>query len=183
MRTEQQWLDTVYPKLVEQLPPRIQKDIMKYPKPDPIPDPGSYYIYGPVASGKTILAAHLWLDACHAMYMNAEPMKAIFMSATEFMFEVRSTYNVNSSRSEEDVLLKYKSIPFLVLDDLGAERTTDWALTTFYLLINHRYEHILPTVFTSNLSLEELDDKMDDSRIPSRIMRMCEVLKTNLKNK
>ena len=55
-------------------------------------------------------------------------------------------------------------VDVLVLDDLGAQRDTDWTVERLYQLIAHRYERRLPLLITTNLELESLDQ-----RIASRI--------------
>jgi len=60
----------------------------------------------------------------------------------------------------------------LFLDDLGAEKVTDWALETLFTLINDRYERMLPTVYTSNLDPRQLSENLGD-RIASRIVGSC----------
>ena len=72
----------------------------------------------------------------------------------------------------------------LVLDDLGAEKTSEWVEETMNLIVNSRYNDRRPTVFTSNYDL--LDDRLDpDSltarvgfRMCSRLHEMCEFLET-----
>src|SRR4029079_3312899 len=57
-----------------------------------------------------------------------------------------------------------RAVPLLIVDDLGTENTTPWAREKLYQIFNHRYNHRLPTVITSNTDLESLDP-----RIASRI--------------
>ena len=64
----------------------------------------------------------------------------------------------------------------LFLDDLGAEKLTDFVRQITYYILNEREQHQLLTVITSNFSIKDLD-KQIDSRISSRIAGMCEILK------
>ena len=57
------------------------------------------------------------------------------------------------------------TIPLLILDDLGREKTTDWTRDVLYDLINYRYSHRLPTIFTTNEDLGGYDEA-----IASRVM-------------
>lgn len=45
-----------------------------------------------------------------------------------------------------------RTADLLVLDDIGANRATDWWLESMYAVINHRSEWLLPTVLTSNVA-------------------------------
>lgn len=68
-----------------------------------------------------------------------------------------------------------KKAPFLVLDDLGAERLTDWAAERLYLVVNHRYLHRLQTVATTNAKgAMDLVARLGDQgqRIVSRLGEM-----------
>lgn len=70
----------------------------------------------------------------------------------------------------------------LVLDDVGVERVTDWGAEQITRLIDHRVSAGLPTIFTSNLTLDELERKynaasyMMGDRVRSRIEGSCAVL-------
>jgi DNA replication protein DnaC len=61
---------------------------------------------------------------------------------------------------------------FLFIDDLGAEKATDWSIEVLYRIINKQYEQMLPIVISSNLSLKEIAEIYGD-RITSRIVEMC----------
>lgn len=65
---------------------------------------------------------------------------------------------------------KYSNAHLLVLDDLGAEKPTEFVITTLYLIINRRYENMLTTVITSNYDYNDLADIIDE-RIIDRIDR------------
>ena len=84
--------------------------------------------------------------------------------------------------SESDVLKIYKTVPLLVIDDIGKEPPTEWAISTVYNIINGRYEAYLPTIVTTNYDTEALIDRMTpreshDSMTAratiDRLMEMC----------
>ena len=64
---------------------------------------------------------------------------------------------------------KYLETDLLILDDLGAEFTTQFAVSCLYNLLNTRYNRGLSTVISTNLSDEELQAKYED-RIFSRLV-------------
>lgn len=72
----------------------------------------------------------------------------------------------------EAVLERYRSVELLMIDDLGAAKTSEWVEESTYRLINGRYEDMRPTIFTSNLSLPELREAVGD-RIASRLAETC----------
>lgn len=62
--------------------------------------------------------------------------------------------------------------PLLVLDDLGSENITEWSREIFFRLFEHRLNLRLPVIVTTNLSLNELKDRLHE-RIVSRILGLC----------
>ena len=64
---------------------------------------------------------------------------------------MRDTYNRSVDETEMDVLAPVLQADLLVLDDLGAERTSEWVQETLGLVVNTRYNERRPTIFTSNL--------------------------------
>lgn len=62
--------------------------------------------------------------------------------------------------AEEDVLAGWQDGRFLlVVDDLGAEKQTDWAKGTLYSILNARYSQELPTIITTN-NPDAIDDRI-----------------------
>ena len=175
MRTIENWNANVHQKVLKTLPLRLQKDLVEFPPPKKLPKLQSYFIHGNAGVGKTVLAARLYMEAKKQHYLNPCPDHILFLSTSEFFNELKSSFN-NSELDEQVILAKYSEAEFLVLDDLGSERSTEWVMSMLYLLINRRYESMLTTIITSNYDLDELDEKLDDVRIPSRIGRMCKVL-------
>ena len=63
---------------------------------------------------------------------------------------------------------KYASFPYLILDDIGAEKSTDRSIVQLYTIINHRNNELLPTIYTTNLTLPEIEQYLGP-RIASRM--------------
>jgi len=61
------------------------------------------------------------------------------------------------------------------VDDVGAERTTDWVLEELYSIVNARYEDQRSMVITTNLDREALCDQITE-RTVSRLAEMCDPL-------
>jgi len=68
-----------------------------------------------------------------------------------------------------------KQYPLLILDDLGAERQSEYALETVYLTVDERYKSGKPMIVTTNLSLPEIKNpkNIDYARIYDRVLEMC----------
>lgn len=132
----------------------------------------SVYITGPRGVGKTHLVCAMLID--NGLLNPEHTTNVKFVFCTDLLREIKATFDPTANQTEEQVFQKYIDASVLVLDDLGAEKTTDWVLQTLYGIINHRYSHLLPTIITSNLSLGQLAQKLDE-RIVSRIAGMCTV--------
>lgn len=174
MRNKETWDKKVLPKLLTHFTPRIQKVITKIGTGNPPIPIKSTYIYGPAGTGKTILAVQIVLSHLYDLYLNEKDLLFDFITIPELLFEIKETYNGKSQWTEKEILDGYSSVPVLILDDFGVERSTDWSFQILYMIINRRYENDLITIITSNWSTEELVDKLnEDDRIPSRIVEMC----------
>lgn len=142
----------------------------------PVVDRGLFFV-GPPGIGKSHLAVAVLkavIRSCGA--------RALFYDVRELLRLIRSTYDPVARTAEVEVLQPVIDADLLVLDDLGAEKTSEWVEETLNLIVNNRYCEKRPTVFTSNY--EEKEDPTDpDSlfvrvgyRIHSRLYEMCDFL-------
>jgi len=148
------------------------------------------FLYGAPGTGKTIYACATALEYQRREFVLHGSIvlrnKVCFISMPDLLEKIRASFNVvktwrpddekvgEKQMTTGDLLDYYNSTKLLVLDDLGAERPTDWTLHIAQLIINNRYENILPTIITSNLTLDDLSEQLDD-RLASRIYEMCEI--------
>jgi DNA replication protein DnaC len=180
-RSIEKWDNGVKDKFLKTLTPRLARDARMYSKPNP-PISGetitSVYYWGDVGTGKTVYAVQLLIEEAKRVYLNPNNERTyencIFISVPELFNLLKSNFNNNDELQRNMDL--WRKAYFLVLDDIGAEKTSEWALTQLYLIINYRYEQLLPTIITSNKSLKELAEFLGDDRITSRIRRMGEVV-------
>lgn len=143
----------------------------------------SIFIHGNPGTGKTLKAIAVCLKQRNDKKL-LWSKDFEFVNVTELLFTIRNSYrknknfnNFNENESLEEIILKkYKKVSIIILDDLGVEKTTDWALQILYLIINYRYENEKITIVTSNYSPEELEQKMEDARIISRLVSMGEII-------
>lgn len=117
---------------------------------DDAAEPDGLRFIGPPGTGKTHLAAAI------VNQLVAAGIAIVFTPTVSFFAGLKETYDAGSEESEIDVMRSYKTAPLLVLDDLGKELPTAWALSKLYDLINARYEECLPVVITSNYTKEFL---------------------------
>lgn len=91
-------------------------------------------------------------------------------TAADLYAALRPRFGVDS----ETEFRRFRDARLLLVDDLGAERKpTEFTEEVNFRLINHRYEHHRPTLFTSNVEPKELAGRLGD-RVTSRLAEMCE---------
>lgn len=137
----------------------------------------SVFITGPCGTGKTHFAVGLlkfWLsiqpqpEPYHSKMTNP-----LFISSVELFASLKSSFD--SEVKESDIIAELTNAPLLILDDVGAEKVSDWSRQQFFLIVDRRYRNMLPVVVTSNLSLDAISSHMDD-RLASRFSEMGEVV-------
>ncbi len=103
-------------------------------------------------------------------------MPTLFISCPDFLFELRE--GINKKGKPSHLFDLARRVQLLILDDIGAEKSSEWVQETLFVLINYRYEQMLPTILTSNCSLKELEEKVGE-RITSRMIEMCRCIRMN----
>lgn len=116
---------------------------------------GLYIYSGTKGSGKTMLACCM-IGEITKRY----PGSVKFVNILDFLEMTKRSYE-----GDNEVNAIYDA-SLLVLDDIGVQMSKEWVDTVLYRLINERYVNRLPTIYTSNIPVENL--KMDD-RIIDRI--------------
>ena len=80
-----------------------------------------------------------------------------------------------SNNISQVIVSEFQKIDYLAIDDIGTERITDWVLEQYDSVINYRYEWCKPTLFATNLSLDEMSANIGE-RLVSRIVEMCQIV-------
>lgn len=94
---------------------------------------------------------------------------AVFINFSDLMLEIRDSFGkTGSEQGERDIIKKYSTIPYLVIDDIGAEKTSDYSVSILYLILNRRHDMMRPLIMTTNMSSNEVVT-VYGSRIMSRI--------------
>jgi DNA replication protein DnaC len=126
------------------------------------------WFMGPVGTGKTTLAMLVSKAAS-----DAGRSVAIY-SLPRLLNEIRDTHR--AERSHVDLLDRLTAVDLLHIDDVGAERTTDWVLEELYSIVNSRYEDKRSIVITTNILDREALCAQITARTVSRLTEMCDEL-------
>ncbi|HYN20333.1 MAG TPA: ATP-binding protein, partial [Thermoanaerobaculia bacterium] len=104
---------------------------------------------GPAGAGKTHLAVGVLLEIVEHYRVHAR-----FAEFTSLIHQIQDTFDPNSPESKRKILDPLVEAELLVLDELGSQKPTPWVRDILYLIINHRYTHRLPTIFTTTYLFE-----------------------------
>ena len=151
----------------------------------PAQDVGLLYI-GPCGVGKTHLAVAVIQEV-----IREKGVPCLFTDFRELIRDIQNSHTPDAQLSESDLLAPVFGAEVLVLDELGARRTSTWVEETVFYIINHRYNHKKLTLFTYNFPDSEGEEdvrnpffkKEEDTlvdrigvRLRSRIYEMCKVV-------
>jgi len=89
--------------------------------------------------------------------------------------QIRQSFREDAEAQESitEMILKNE---FLIIDDLGHIRATDWVKERFFELISSLYDHGRTVIITTNLREKELEEALDDTAAASRLLGMCHVV-------
>jgi len=131
------------------------------------------YLHGKTGTGKTQTAALIALESIKAGRIKGENWA--FLNYPKFIMRLQASFKDKTGESADDLLSRYADIPYLIIDDLGAEKPTEFVRQSTYFLINEREMYERFTIITSNFSLKYLDENIDP-RIASRIAGMADIV-------
>jgi DNA replication protein DnaC len=125
------------------------------------------WLMGDVGTGKTTLAMLVSKAA-----VEAGRTVAIY-SLPRLLSRIRRTYDADAGeQSYAEFFERLTEVDLLHVDDLGAEKRSDWVLEQLYSIINERYESQRSVVVTTNLDQAALEEQIGP-RTVSRLVEIC----------
>ena len=127
-------------------------------------------LFGKAGAGKTHLAV-----AIARFIIEQKQIAARVARTVELLSDIRRTFNEHDgyrAESEAELIQKLAFVPLLILDDLGAEKVSDWVREVLYRIIDERWLEQKPMIITTNFNLKELEERIGE-RIVSRIAGVC----------
>ncbi len=127
---------------------------------------GWFLLQGRYGCGKTHLAAAI------ANFVVDMGVPTLFITVPDLLDALRFSYNAEDVTFEQR-FEEIRRVRLLVLDDFGTQNATPWAQEKLFQILNFRYINQLPTVVTTNLSLNEIEgrirSRLNDPDLVTRI--------------
>lgn len=134
------------------------------------------FIYGECGTGKTMLA-------CIIANERAELLKtSMFIRAVDIFYELNPFHSQNKFETinKRNLVL---TVPCLIIDDLGAEKPSDFTRATLFDILDYRMNEGLQTIITTNFNIEELKKRINvkeelnlSEKIIRRITSTCKLV-------
>ena len=140
-----------------------------------------FLLFGKPGRGKTFLAA------ITAQEVLKKGQSVIFGDVPSMLEDLRSNYGKQNDNRLEEQMKAFAKADLVVLDDIGTEKPTEWAVNRLYLIVNERYNANKPLIVTGNYTSKEIAERLNNptdaktagitgDRIVSRLAEMCEIL-------
>jgi len=130
------------------------------------------FLTGTVGTGKTHLLAAI-VDYMARIYKRKYSVDIMYFTSIGLLNELKNSYE---DKTNDELIFNVKNCILLLIDDFGAEKTTDWVLETYFEIIDYRYSNLLPTIIATNLTDKEIKEKLSE-RIMSRIYEVNKGIK------
>lgn len=145
-----------------------------------IPLTESILFTGMTGCGKTHLAVARLADIVKADL----PGKKSFCTVPDLLMQIRASFNAPKPNApidsiwnprdpvtEEEIVSFYADLDYLIIDDLGAEKSTEFSITTLYIILDRRIRELKTTIVTTNLNMNQIEEHLG-ARIASRLSEM-----------
>ncbi len=133
-------------------------------------DPQGWLVLeGGSGTGKTHLAAAI-ANRC----MERE-VPVLFVVAPDLLDHLRASFSPQNEMPYDELFEQIKSIPMLVLDDLGVQSSTPWAEEKLFQLLNHRYVTQLSTVITTNVAVDQTEARLQSRLSDPRLSQLLDL--------
>lgn len=166
------WKSKTFEKLDPTIQPKAQRIAKQYAETFSMNSPGLVFYSDINGTGKTTLAA------CIANYvLHEKHLSVSFWKARELMLHIRRTFSDDwSGEDESEILGRISSADLLVLDDVGVDPPSNWIFSTYWTVLDRRYDWQLPLVVTTNKPFDGAGELLEDrigAGANSRLLGLC----------
>ncbi len=129
--------------------------------------PKGVYLHGSFGSGKTYLVAALFNE------LAKKEVRSAMVYFPEFLRQLKASFSTDFKERFDYI----KIVPLLLIDDIGAENVTPWSRDEILgPILQYRMEEGLPTFFTSNLTLEELEVNLSSTKSGNDLLKARRII-------
>jgi len=153
---------------VREIDPEILREVRRFTRgiEDNVRDGRGLWFHGDPGTGKTLLAMLISKAALES------GLSVDIYSVPHLLATIQETYEQSAERSYMEFFRHLSEVDLLHLDDLGAQRRTDWVLEQLYSIVNERWQQERSIVVTTDVELGELREQVG-RRTVSRIFGIC----------
>lgn len=123
-------------------------------------------LMGGPGAGKTHMVAAI------ANELISQLTPVIFRPVPFMLKRIQATFKKNAIETEDMLMSQLTGCDLLILDDVGAEKWSEWVEATLFTIIDERYRQLLPVIITTNCDLNELEAGIG-SRNFDRLIEVC----------
>ncbi len=135
-----------------------------------------FFLLGEPGCGKTHLVCSAAMDRVRKGQQGIR-----YLNVPIFLDRIRASFKFQESAAQDLFEFCCNKASLVILDDFGKEKATDWATERLYVLVESRYQNMLPVLVTSNRTLDELD-ALGYGATVSRLQQMCRTIKLETKD-
>lgn len=133
-------------------------------------------LFGISGNGKTHLMAAV------ANEVLSQGHSVVFQNVPDLLSRIKATYNESEKKETEGKIInRLINADLLILDDMGAEKWSEWVEATLYQVIDRRYRSLKPLLITTNNELTMLQ-KAIGNRTYDRLLEMCTIVQNKGKS-
>jgi DNA replication protein DnaC len=130
----------------------------------------SLMFWGEPGNGKSHLATAI------ANELTEKGKRVVFISMPDLLEKIKATFNRNSNESEAEIMKGLQVCDLLIIDDIGAEKVSDWVQEVIFRIVDGRYKKMKPIMATSNLEPKELAERIG-KRAYDRLIEISQPIK------
>lgn len=126
----------------------------------------SLYLFGSPGRGKTHFSSVICKHFAE-QDIRAAPSEVKFLSLADILLQIRSGFD--NKKSEEGILNEYIYYKFLVLDDIGITRSSQFSRETLFYISDYRWKWNKPTIYITDRTYSQMLGELFSEKIMSRI--------------